>query len=122
MNVLNKRMNIELLRKHVKTVAELGREQEYYDYNTVKGSPAYSIWSRIYAKCYGGSSLFVNRCYDDAFMCDEWKNNRDSFQEYKLFKESEIRILALRYKDKILEDIFDALIKCEVRPYSPYEG
>ena len=25
----------ELLRKHVKTVVELGREQEYYDYNTV---------------------------------------------------------------------------------------
>ena len=26
------------MRKHVKTVAELGREQEYYDYNTVKGN------------------------------------------------------------------------------------
>lgn len=211
----------ELLRKHVKTIAELGREQEYYDYNTVKGNPAYKIYEGIYARCYGGSSLFVNQCYDDAYMCDEWKNSRDSFaewysanyyecdgermavdkdllcrgnkeyapdkccilpetinsalasatkrrsryksakvyaigvdydkardkffaritpfghdkqvklhywdteeeafQEYKLFKESEIRTLALRYKDKIPDRLFDALIKYEVRPYSPYE-
>ena len=212
----------ELLRKHVKTVAELGREQEYYDYNTVKGNPAYKIYEGIYARCYGGSSLLVNQCYDDAYMCDEWKNSRDSFaewysanyyecdgermavdkdllcrgnkeyapdkccilpetinsalasatkrrsryrsakvyaigvdfdkardkffariipfghdkqvilhywdteeeafQEYKFFKESEIRGLALRYKDKIPDRLFDALIKYEVRPYSPYES
>ena len=72
----------ELLRKHVKTVAELGREQEYYDYNTVKGNPAYSIWAGIYRRCYGGNSLLVNRCYDDAFMYDEWKNSRDAFAEW----------------------------------------
>ena len=211
----------ELLRKHVKTVAELGREQEYYDYNTIKGNPAYKIYEGIYARCYGGSSLYVNQCYDDAFMCDEWKNSRDAFaewysanyyecdgermavdkdllwrgnkeyapdkccilpetinsalasatkrrnhyskkvyaigvdydkaknkflaritpfgydktvklhywdteeeafQEYKLLKESDIRILALRYIDKIPDRIFDALIKYEVRPYSPYES
>lgn len=213
----------ELLRKYVKTVVELGREQEYYDYNTVKGNPAYSIWNGIYGRCYGGSSYRVNPCYDDSYMCDEWKNDRDkfaewyatnyyecggermavdkdllcrgnkeyapdkccilpetlnsalasatkrrnynkyanvigypigvaynatknkyyaritpfghdkqvklhywdteeeAFQEYKLFKESEIRILAVRYRDKIPEQLFDALIKYEVLPYSPYE-
>ncbi len=63
----------ELLRKHVKTVAEISREQEYYDYNTVKGNPAYKIYEGIYARCYGGSSLLVNQCYDDAYMCDDWK-------------------------------------------------
>ena len=214
----------ELLCKRVKTVAELGREQEYYDYNTVKGNPAYSIWAGIYGRCYGGNSLLVNRCYDDAFMCDEWKNSRDAFaewysanyyecdgelmavdkdllnrgnkeyapdkccllpetinsalasatkrrnynkyanvsgypigvaynaakdkyyaritpfgydkqvilhywntaeeafQEYKLFKESEIRILAVRYKDKIPDRLFDALVRYEVLPYSPHEN
>lgn len=211
----------ELLRKHVETAAELGREQEYYDYNTVKGNPAYNIYDGIYARCYGGNSLFVNRCYDDSFMCDEWKNSRDlfaewyaanyyecdgermavdkdllcrgnkeyapdkccllpetinsalasatkrrsyhnqrgraigvdydkargkfcaritpfgcekqvklhywdteeeAFQEYKLFKESEIRILAVRYRDKIPDRLFDALIQYEVRPYSPHEN
>lgn len=44
-----------------------------------------------------------------------------TIQEYKLFKESEIRILALRYRDELPDHIFDALIKYEVRPYSPYE-
>lgn len=210
----------ESLRKHVMTDTKLGREQEYYDYNTVKGNPAYNIYNGIYGRCYGGS-MFVNQCYDDAYMCDEWKNDRDAFaewysvnyyecdgermavdkdllnrgnkeyapdkccilpetinsalasatkrrsryksakryaigvdydktrgkfyaritpfgqdkqvklhywdteeeafQEYKLFKESELRILALRYKDKIPDRLFDALIKYEVCPYSPYE-
>ncbi len=212
------------LYKHVKSVADLGREQEYYDYNTVKGNPAYSIWNGIYARCYESSSFLVNQCYDGAYMCDLWKNDIDAFaewysanyyecdgermavdkdllcrgnkeyapdkccllsqtinsalgsatkkrssckslplkkyavgvdydrmrekfyakiqpfghdkdyklhywdteeeafQEYKLFKESDIRILALKYKDKIPDYIFDALIKYEVRPYSPYEN
>lgn len=74
----------ELLRKHVKIVAELGREQEYYDYNTVKGNPAYKIYEGIYARCYGGSSLYVNQCYDDAYMCDEWKNSRGRIAEMLL--------------------------------------
>ena len=72
----------ELLRKHVKSVVDLGREQEYYDYNTVKGNPAYKIYEEIYAKCYSGSSVSVNQCCDDVYMCDEWKNNRDTFAEW----------------------------------------
>lgn len=44
-----------------------------------------------------------------------------TIQEYKLFKESEIRILALQYRDKMSDYIFDALIKYEVRSYSPYK-
>lgn len=51
-----------------------------------------------------------------------WDTEEEAFQEYKLFKESEIRILALRYRDKIPDRLFDALIKYEVRHYSPYEG
>lgn len=51
-----------------------------------------------------------------------WNTEEEAFQEYKLFKESEIRVLALRYRDKIPDRLFDALIKCEVRPYSPYES
>lgn len=51
-----------------------------------------------------------------------WDTEEEAFQEYKLFKESEIRVLALRYRDKIPDRLFDALIKYEVRPYSPYES
>ena len=51
-----------------------------------------------------------------------WDTEEEAFQEYKLFKESEIRVLALRYRDRIPDRLFDALIKYEARPYSPYES
>ena len=58
---------------------------------------------------------------EKAVMLHYWDTEEEAFQEYKLFKESEIRILALRYRDKLPDHIFDALIKYEVCPYSPYE-
>jgi hypothetical protein len=220
----------DLLHKKVMKVDDLKREQEYYNYNTVNGNPAYHIWNGIYARCYGGkrfSKFNVNLCYDGSTMCDSWRydkdafaewyssnyyecygetmmvdkdllcrgnkeyapdkccllpqpinsalasatkkrilkkksskknkvpecavgvsydeykkkffariqpfkhdrmetlhywdTNEEAFQEYKLFKESEIRILAVRYRSVLPEHIFDALIKYEVFPYSPYE-
>lgn len=51
-----------------------------------------------------------------------WDTPEEAFQEYKLFKESELRILAVRYRSMIPDHVFDALIKYEVRPYSPYEN
>ena len=36
-----------------------------------------------------------------------WDTEEEAFQEYKLFKESEIRILAVRYRDKTPERLFD---------------
>ena len=59
--------------------------------------------------------------HDKQVKLHYWDTEEEAFQEYKLFKESEIRILALRYRDKIPDRLFDALIKYEVRPYSPYE-
>lgn len=212
-----------MLFKNVIDISKLNREQEYFNYNTAKGNPAYSIWNGIYMRCYGNRfSYNVNRCYDGSFMCDLWRDDPDSFaewysekyyecngermmvdkdllcrgnkeyapdkccllpetlnsalasatkrrnfskfkqtndypvgvsydksknkyyarimpfghdrmeklhywdtpeeafQEYKLFKESELRILAVRYRSMIPDYIFDALIKYEVLPYSPY--
>lgn len=60
--------------------------------------------------------------YDKQVKLHYWNTEEEAFQEYKLFKESEIRILALRYRDKIPDRLFDALIKYEVRHYSPYES
>ncbi len=50
-----------------------------------------------------------------------WDTEEEAFQEYKLFKESELRILAVRYRSMIPDYIFDALIQYEVLPYSPYK-
>ena len=60
--------------------------------------------------------------HDKQVKLHYWDTEEEAFQEYKLFKESEIRVLALRYRDKIPDRLFDALIKYEVRPYSPYES
>lgn len=51
-----------------------------------------------------------------------WDTEEEAFQEYKLFYESELRILAVRYRSMIPDYIFDALLKYEVFPYSPYEN
>jgi hypothetical protein len=59
--------------------------------------------------------------HDRSEILHYWDTNEEAFQEYKLFKESEIRILAVRYRSVLPEHIFDALIKYEVLPYSPYE-
>lgn len=51
-----------------------------------------------------------------------WNTPEEAFQEYKLFKESELCILAVRYRSMIPDYLFDALIKYEVLPYSTYEN
>lgn len=59
--------------------------------------------------------------HDKQEMLHYWNTAEEAFQEYKLFKESELRILAVRYRSMIPDHVFDALINYEVRPYSPYE-
>lgn len=72
-----------MLSKKVIDVSMLNREQEYLNHNTVKGNPAYKIWDGIYRRCYEKNSSFaVNRCYDDSFMCELWKNDKDAFAEW----------------------------------------
>ena len=46
----------------------------------------------------------------------------EAFADYKKFKECDIAITVSKYRDKIPDRLFDALIKYEVRPYSPYES
>ena len=69
-----------------------------------------------------GISSLQESHHDKQVKLHYWDTEEEAFQEYKLFKESEIRVLALRYRDKIPDRLFDALIKYEVRPYSPYES
>ena len=62
------------LQRGIVLVEELGRQQEYIPYITLKSNAAYSIWNGIYIRCYkdkNGSS-----------MCDLWLNDKDSFAEW----------------------------------------
>lgn len=56
---------------------DLGRQQEYVPYITLKSNNAYSIWNGIYMRCYKD-----DRVYEGAFMCDLWRNNKDAFVEW----------------------------------------
>lgn len=67
-------MNLE---RGIMLVEELGRQQEYVPYITLKSNAAYSIWNGIYIRCYKDK-----RVYEGAFMCDLWKNDKDAFAEW----------------------------------------
>lgn len=63
------------------TVNELGRQQNYIQYITVKGNNAYSIWHGIYNRCYNAT----DPDYDGSYMCEEWrgkKHGKDNFAEW----------------------------------------
>lgn len=66
------------LEREVITIDELGRQQEYTPYITLKSNVAYSIWNGIYNRCYKNS----DSDYEGSTMCDNWKNDKDSMAEW----------------------------------------
>ena len=58
-------------------IEELGRQQEYIPYITLKSNTAYSIWNGIYKRCYKDNDV-----YEGSFMCDLWRYDKDSFAEW----------------------------------------
>lgn len=42
---------------------------------------------------------------------------KEAFDDYKKFKEADIKVMALKYKNKIPDRLFWALINYEVQPY-----
>ncbi len=65
------------LERGILLLHELGRQQEYVPYITLKSNTAYSIWNGIYKRCYKDKDV-----YEGSFMCDLWKNDNDSFAEW----------------------------------------
>ncbi len=65
------------LERGIVLVEELGRQQEYIPYITLKSHTAYSIWNGIYNRCYKS-----DEAYKGSFMCDLWKYDKDSFAEW----------------------------------------
>lgn len=62
------------LQRGILLVEELGGQQEYIPYITLKSNTAYSIWNGIYIRCYKDKN--------DSFLCDLWLNDKDSFAEW----------------------------------------
>lgn len=47
----------------------------------------------------------------------DWNTPEEAFAEYKRFKQADIMLVAARYKEKIPDYIYDALLKVDVKPY-----
>lgn len=69
------------LQRGIVLVEELGRQQGYIPYITLKSNAAYSIWNGIYIRCYKDNDV-----YDGAFMCGLWRYDKDSFAEWWSFE------------------------------------
>lgn len=65
------------LERGILLVEELGRQQEYIPYITLKSNTAYSIWNGIYIRCYKRDDV-----YDGSYMCDLWRYDKDAFAEW----------------------------------------
>lgn len=60
------------------SIEELNKVQEYIPYITLKSNKkAYTIWHGIYNRCYCYDSA-----YEESFMCELWKNDKDAFAEW----------------------------------------
>lgn len=78
---VNYKEYLSLERKAV-SVEQLGRQQQYVPYITLKGNNAYYIWNGIYNRCYRTEETNSRECYKKATMCEQWLNDKDKFVEW----------------------------------------
>jgi len=78
---VTKRESMDLDRG-VLLISELGRQQQYIPYITLKSNVAYSIWNGIYNRCYRTTESNSGACYEKATMCDQWLNDKDMLAEW----------------------------------------
>ncbi|MDR1771002.1 MAG: HNH endonuclease [Hungatella sp.] len=68
------------LDRRVLLISELGRQQEYVPYITLKSNVAYQIWNGIYNRCYRTNER--NDCYEKSTMCDRWLYDKEALAEW----------------------------------------
>lgn len=68
--------------RQILLVEELGRQQEYVQYITLKSNAAYSIWNGIYNRCYRTKECNAGECYENYTMCELWLNDKDALVEW----------------------------------------
>ena len=54
---------------------------------------------------------------NEVLLLSEWNTPEEAFAEYKVMKQADIKLIALKYKDKIPEYIYSKLLEIEVKPY-----
>jgi len=64
---------------------------------------------------YTGEITFTGA--ERATPLSEWDTAEEAFEEYKIMKKADILIVAAKYKERIPDYIYEALLKIEVKPY-----
>jgi hypothetical protein len=70
------------LNRRALLMSELGRQQEYVPYITLKSNVAYSIWKGIFNRCYRTNESNAGACYEKSTMCDRWLNDKETLAEW----------------------------------------
>ena len=55
--------------------------------------------------------------HDEAVNLSYWDTPEEAFAEYREFKLADIKMMALKYKDRIPKHVYQALLKVDVKPY-----
>ena len=55
--------------------------------------------------------------HDETVPLSEWNTPEEAFEEYKNIKEMDICMMAIKYKNYLPEDVFNALMQYEVKPF-----
>lgn len=54
---------------------------------------------------------------EKAIPLSEWDTAEEAFEEYRVLKKADILIVAAKYKENIPDDIYNRLLKVEIKPY-----
>lgn len=67
----------------------------------------------------GAKEGYIARChiFGERKYLGYYEDEMTAFYKYKAFKEDHIKILAEKFKDKLEPEAYNALLKCEIKPY-----
>ena len=79
------RKDYENLKNGSVSLEELNLEQEYIEYVNKASHEAFRVYNGIKCRCGGDRENHASsKCYDDAVMCEEWKENPRAFVKWYL--------------------------------------
>lgn len=54
---------------------------------------------------------------NEQIKLSDWDTPEEAFEEYKMFKEADMHIAVLKYKDRIPDYIYKQFLTVEIQPY-----
>lgn len=89
-------------------------KKHYFEGKTEDNSLPFGVYNGKMNKYYGKIQFTGT---DKEIKLSEWDTEEEAFAEYKMMKQADILMVAAKYKGKVPDYIYDALLKVEVKPY-----